>query len=72
MNVIRKSDELFRLLHRVGWSIGDTAFAGPGGQTWLVYGTQGGYELRAESTNRIEACEEACRQARELGLIDPL
>jgi hypothetical protein len=72
MNVIRRSDELFRLLHRAGWSIGDTAFAGPGGLTWLVYGTQGGYELRVEAARRTEAWEEACRQAESLGLIDPL
>jgi hypothetical protein len=71
MNVIRRSDELFRVLHRAGWSIGDTAFAGPWGMTWLVYGTQGGYELRAEAASRTEAWEEACRQAVDLGLIDP-
>lgn len=72
MNVIRKSDELFWLLHRAGWSIGDTAFAGPEGLTWLVYGTQGGYEIRAVAAERTEVWEAACHQARKLGLIDPL
>jgi len=72
MNVVRKSDELFCRLHGAGWSIGDTAFAGPGGMTWLVYGMQGGYELRSEAKSRSEAWEAACRQAEALGLIDPL
>jgi hypothetical protein len=72
MNVVRKSDDLFQLLHRAGWSIGDTAFAGQAGLTWLVYGTQGGYELRAENSKRTEAWKHACRQATENGLIDPL
>jgi len=69
---VSKSDELFLRLHRAGWSIGDTAFGGQEGLTWLVYGTQGGNELRAENAERTEAWTQACRQARELGLIDPL
>jgi hypothetical protein len=67
MNIVRKSDKLLRVLHKAGWSIGDTAFGGPGGLTWLVYGTQGGYELRAENSVRTEAWEEACRRLFLLG-----
>ena len=72
MNDVSKSDELFIVLHRTGWSIGETAFGGRDRLTWLVYGTQGGYELRAEASEQAQAWEEACRQAWELGLIDPL
>jgi hypothetical protein len=72
MNVIRKSDELLDLLHQAGWSIGDAAFAGAEGVSWLVYGTQGGYELRAEDASRDEAWKQACRQAEALGWIEPL
>jgi hypothetical protein len=71
MNVVRKSDILLRVLHKAGWSIGDTAFGGPEGLTWLVYGTQGGYEVRAEAADRTEAWEEACRQAGALWILDP-
>jgi hypothetical protein len=60
------------VLHRAGWSIGDTAFAGPGGVVWLVYGTKGGHELRAEALGQVEAWRRACRQAEALGPIDSL
>jgi hypothetical protein len=72
MNIVSKSDEFFSHLHKAGWSVGDTAFAGPEGLTWLVYCTQGGYELRAENSKRTEAWKRACCQATEIGLIDPL
>jgi hypothetical protein len=66
------SDELFSLLHRAEWSIGDTSFSDAGGVYWLVYGTQGGYKILAEDADRGEAWKKACRQATELGLIQPL
>jgi hypothetical protein len=57
MDTPKISDELFNLLHRAGWSIGDTAFTEAQGKTWLIYGTQGGYEIRAEDSDRGEAWE---------------
>jgi hypothetical protein len=66
------ADELFSLLHRAGWSIGDTAFSDAEGMYWLVYGTQGGYEIRAEDADRGEAWKKACREAEALGLIEAL
>ena len=72
MDTLKISDELFNLLPRAGWSIGDTAFTEDQGKTWLVYGTQGGYEIRAEDSDRGEAWKQACRQAEALGLIEPL
>jgi hypothetical protein len=66
------SDELFTLLHRAGWSIGDTAFSDADGVYWLLYGTQGGYEIRVEDRVRGEAWKKACREAQDLGLIRPL
>jgi len=55
MDTPKISDELFNLLHRQGWSIGDTAFTEDQGKTWLIYGTQGGCEIRAEDSDRGEA-----------------
>jgi hypothetical protein len=66
----KSADELFSLLHRAGWSIGDTAFEDFEGVYWLVYGTQGGYEIRVEDADRGEAWKKACREAEALGLID--
>ena len=72
MDAPKLTDELFDLLHKAGWSIGDTAFRDAEGVYWLVYGTQGGYEIRAEDADRGEAWKLACRQAEALGLIEPL
>jgi hypothetical protein len=72
MDAPKLTDELFSLLHRAGWSIGDTAFTEAGSMTWLVYGTQGRYEIRAEDVDRGEAWKKACRQAEALGLIGAL
>jgi hypothetical protein len=41
MEEIPKNDKLFLMLHRAGWSIGDTAFVGKEGMSWLVFGTKG-------------------------------
>jgi hypothetical protein len=38
MDEIPKTDKLFLILHKAGWSIGDTAFAGKEGISWLVFG----------------------------------
>jgi hypothetical protein len=72
MGNVSKIDGLLVRLHRAGWSVGETAFGEGESVTWLVYGPQSGYELRAESPRRDEAWEEAYRQAKGLGLIDPL
>jgi hypothetical protein len=72
MSKVSKIDRMLIRLHRAGWSVGETAFGEGESITWLVYGTQGGYELRAESLRRVEAWGEAYRQAKELGLIEPL
>ena len=48
MEEIPKTDRLFLIVHRAGWSIGDTAFVGKEGISWLVYGTKGDHSIRAE------------------------
>jgi hypothetical protein len=68
----RLADELLSLLHRAGWSIGDTALCNAEGVYWPVYGNQGGYEIHAENRNRGEGRRKACREAEVLGLIEPL
>jgi hypothetical protein len=41
MNDIPRTDKLFLILHQAGWSIGDTAFAGKEGLSWLGCCTNG-------------------------------
>jgi hypothetical protein len=69
---ISRTDKLFLILHRTGWSIGDTAFVGKEGISWLVFGTKGEHTLRANGKNQEEAWKQACRQAEEMGLVQPV
>jgi hypothetical protein len=66
------SDERFHILHRAGWSIGDTACIDADGMYWLVYSTQGGSAIRVEARDRGAAWKKACREAKALGLIEAL
>ena len=68
MSNIPKTDKLFLILHRAGWSVGVTAFVGKDGISWLVFGTKGDHSIRAEGKSQ----EEACRQAEEMGLVQPV
>ncbi len=72
MEEMRKTDRLFLILHRAGWSVGDTAFAGKEGMSWLVYGTNGEHSIRAEGKSQEEAWKQACRQAEEMRLVQPV
>jgi len=72
MEKIPKTDELFLILHKTGWSIGVTAFVGKNGTSWLVYGTKGDHSIRAEGRSHTEAWTQACRQAEEMGLVQPV
>ena len=72
MSDIPKTDRLFLILHRAGWSIGDTAFVGKEGMSWLVYGTKGDHSIQANGNTQVEAWKQACRQAKEMGLVQPV
>ena len=72
MDSIPRTDKLFLILHRAGWSVGDTAFVGKEGISWLVYGTKGDHSIRAEGKSQVEAWKQACRQAEEMGLVQPV
>jgi hypothetical protein len=72
MDEMKKTDKLFLILHRAGWSIGDTAFAGKEGISWLVYGTKGDHSIQANGKTQEEAWKQACRQAEEMGLVQPV
>jgi hypothetical protein len=64
-------DESYAALHAAGWSVGDTAFAGPDGSLlWLVTGHRGGLAIRAEGTTRAEVWREAVRQAEVMERVD--
>jgi hypothetical protein len=52
MSEIPKTDKLFLMLHRAGWSVGDTAFVGKEGISWLVFGTKGDHSIRAEGKSQ--------------------
>ncbi len=67
-----KTDKLFLILHRAGWSIASTAFAGKEGLSWLVFGTNGDHTIQANGKTQEEAWKQACRQAEEIGLVHPL
>ncbi len=71
MSEVTKTDKLFQILHRAGWSIDCTAFAGREGITWLVYGTNGDHSIQANGKTQLEAWKQACRRAEELGLVHP-
>jgi hypothetical protein len=72
MEEIPKTDKLFLILHKAGWSVGDTAFVGKEGTSWLVFGTKGDHSIRAEGKSQVEAWKQACRQAEEMGLVQPV
>ena len=72
MDEMKKTDRLFLILHRAGWSIGYTAFAGKEGISWLVFGTKGDHSIRAEGKSQEGAWKNACRQAEEMGLVQPV
>lgn len=53
---IPRPDQALLHLMREGWSVGDTAFAGPNGaNVYVVYGTKGEHAIRAEGATREEA-----------------
>jgi hypothetical protein len=58
---IPKTDKLFLILHRAGWSIGDTAFAGKEGLSWLIYGTSGDHLIQVHGNTKEDAWKQACR-----------
>jgi hypothetical protein len=49
------SDDSFDVLHRSGWSIGDTDVYGGKRLVWLVTGSNGENRIRAEGETRTEA-----------------
>jgi hypothetical protein len=60
-------DESRDRLHRAGWSVGEIATA----TRWLVTGTNGENELRAEACGQAEAWHRACEQAAAVGMLAP-
>lgn len=56
-------------LHAAGWSVGQAAMLGPGGRTWLVWGTNGENVIRGEGATPEDAWRLAEDQARALGML---
>ena len=54
-----------RLLHFLGWSVGDVAFCDveTGRKLWRVTGTRGQHTISAKGRTQSEAWREACRLA---------
>lgn len=61
-------DESFARLHRAGWSTGETGSAG----VWLVTGTNGENDIRAEGHTQAEAWYRATLQAEAVGMLAAL
>jgi hypothetical protein len=72
MNPIPRTDQLYQVLHRAGWSIACTAFTGKDGLSWLVLGINGDHSIQANAKTQESAWRQACRQAEELGLVHPV
>jgi hypothetical protein len=72
MDHIPRADKLILILHQAGWSIACTAFAGKVGLSWLVCGTHGDHQIQANGKTQEAAWKQACRQAEEMGLVQPL
>lgn len=64
-------DECCDRLGRAGWSFGWCSVAAPGGESFLVDGTNGGNALRADGPTLAEALRLACGQARAVGMLAP-
>jgi hypothetical protein len=63
------SDDPLALLHRSGWSIGDTAFQIGDVLVWLVTGSNGENRIRAEGSTRDEAWYPAAEQTAAVGML---
>jgi hypothetical protein len=72
MDDIPKTDKLFLILHRAGWSIGGTSFLSKEGVTWLVFGTNGVHSIHANGKTHEETWRQAYRKAEETGLVQPI
>jgi hypothetical protein len=72
MDHILETDKRFQILHRPGWSIGDTAVASSEGICWLVYGTSGDHSIQSNGKTQEEAWKQACQPAEEMGLVQPV
>jgi hypothetical protein len=70
MDNLTPADTALIRLHRSGWSVGETAFSGPHGSTWVVFGSNGENLIRATGATQSEAWTEPERQAREPGMLD--
>jgi hypothetical protein len=60
-------DESRGRLHRAGWSVGEIATA----TRWLVTGTNGENQSKAEAPGQAEAWGRACEQAAAVGMLAP-
>ncbi len=69
MSEIPKTDKLFLILYRAGWSTACTAFIGRAGISWLVFGTNGDHLIQENGNSQEEVWKQACRQAEEMGLV---
>jgi hypothetical protein len=47
MNAISKTDKLFLIPRRAGWSSSSAVFAGKDGLSWLVFATHGDRSIRS-------------------------
>ncbi len=61
MKDIPRTDRLFLILHKTGWSIGVTAFTSKEGISWLVFGSKGDHSIHPNGKTQEEAWERSAR-----------
>jgi len=70
--MIPRTDQLFLILHRAGWSICITALVGKEGMSWLVFGTNSDHSIHANGKTHEVAWRQAYCKAEEMGLVQPV
>lgn len=65
------TDDAVKQLHQAGWNIGSAAFTDRAGEglVWIVSGSNGENQIRAEGATAAEAWTAAIDQARACGLL---
>jgi hypothetical protein len=58
-----------RWLRRAGWSVGDVRLLTAEGAAWLVNGTNGENQVKAQGRTQAKAWHRACEQAEAVGLL---
>jgi len=62
-------DDCADRLHRAGWSVGEVRISTDAGALWLISGANGENLIYARASTQTAAWQEACQQARIVGML---